>query len=520
VPTVQTLDRKRATYLKSDRDLYEALYRGGHAIEAVKRKLLPQRPAEQRPWYDLRLQQFHYLPRVAQILDELAASVFQGDLEVLPRPAAGQSQRPSLPPFYEEFSADPLGGNRRVKLVDLLYRGVLRAQVHHDHFYRVLFPDVRLPEEASRADQESAGGLRARLEEVHADAVLDFKEDAAGRLLWVKLAYRICDDDPLRADSERRDLLRWEIIDRERIRVFELQVEAGKDPKPGEEVPQVREDLHRWAAAQRVPVVRMVLGDDVWLMDRLGSMAVAETRKRNGLHWYEELCCYPQPVHLGEETLGEIQATDPNVNRARGATVWLEGGKEDEFSYLEPTGESLAHLAGRLESMGHEIATVVHQAASALGPEAARQLQSAASKVRDSVAKRLIADCYADDVKKVALELYELVSIGRGEDYGWEVLGLEQHDLGDVEDATGEAQKVQGLRVPSETFWRRYWKRFIRRALPGEPAAEYEKMDREIETADLEGGETPDRDEEPEDEDPEADEMGEGGPMPMNGGGR
>jgi len=509
VPTVQTLDRKRASYRKAERDLYEALYRGGHVVDAVKRQILPKRPAEQVGWYALRLEQFHYLPRVAQILDELAAMVFQGDLEVLPRPRPGDGEgqaRPSLPPFYAEFFADPLGGNPRIKLVDLLYRGVLRAQVHQDHYLRVLFPDVVLSTGTgtgtSRADQEAAGGLRARIEEIHADAILDFKQDAAGSLLWVKLAHRIVDRDPLREDQDRRDLLRWELIDRESIRVYELEVEHGKNPNPGDQVTLQSEERHRWADAQRVPVVRLVLGDDVWLMDRLGSMAVAETRKRNGLHWYEELCCYPQPVHTGESSVSELRETDPNLNRARGATVFLEGGKDDSWEYLEPSGGSLQHLATRLEAMGHEIATVVHQAASALGPEASKQIQSAASKVRDSVAKRLIADCYADDVKKSACELLDLVSVGRGEDYAWEAIGLEQHDIADVQQALEEAIQLRQVEIHSPTFWKRYEKRLVRRVQPGEPTEVYEQMDQEIDAAPAK--EEPPAEDDPED-DPEAD---------------
>jgi hypothetical protein len=480
VPTVKTLNRQRKTYLQRERALYDALYRGGYVLDGKKAELLPRRAVESDAWWEQRLAQFHYLPRAAQILDELTGMVFQGDLELLPKAPDGGEERPELPEFYKEFLADPLFGNSKVQIVDLLFRGVLKAQIHNDHFFRVLFPDVELPANASRADQEKLGGLRARAEHLDADAVLDFEEDAQG-LVWVKTAFRIENRDPLVADEDRKDTLRWEIIDRSSIRVYELVVPHGKDPGNDEEVAEKSNTVHRWAEVKRVPIVRLSLGFDLWLMDRIGSMVIAETRKRNGLHWLEELACYPQPVHTGEESLNDLRADDPNKNAARGATVWLEGNKDDTFEYLEPGGAALEHLSKRLDSMGHDIATVVHQAASAIGPEAAAQVQSAASKVRDSVAKRLLADSYADDTRKVAVMLMQLVSIGRGDDYEWEAIGLEQHDIEDVQDATTEALTVQAVMVKSETFWRRYYKRFVRRALPGETTNVYEQIDEEIE---------------------------------------
>ena len=477
--TVKTLNRTRASYHKALRTLYEALYRGGHALEAHKAELLPQRPVEHLSWWNLRLAQFHYLPRAAQIIDELSGMVFQGDLELLPKPESKGGERPDLDPFYTEFFADPIGGNQKVRIVDLLYRGLLKCQIHRDHFYRVLFPDVVVGEGESRGDQEKKGGLRARVEHLFADAVLDFEEDASG-LVWVKTLHRIENRDPLVADEARRDTLRWEIIDRTSIRVFETTVEVGKVPDENVEVPEKSNLVHRWAEKQRVPIVRLCVGDDVWLMDRLASMVVAETRKRNGLHWLEELACYPQPVHTGESSIKEQRETDPNRNASRGATVWLEGDKDDTFEYLEPGGTSLEHLAKRLDAMGHEIATVVHQAASALGPEASKQVQSADSKVRDSVAKRLLAEAYADDTRKVAVELMQLVAIGRREEIEWEATGLDQHDIEDVSEATTEALTVQAVKIRSETFQREYAKRFVRRVMPGMSTNDYEKMDGEI----------------------------------------
>jgi hypothetical protein len=481
LPTVKTLDRKREDYLGEERKLYEALYRGGHRLEKLVDKILPKRPMESASFWEARKALFHYLPRAAQIIDHLTGMVFQGDLEILAK-AEGDKERPTLPDFYNEFFEDPLGGNPKTKIVDVWFSGLNRAQIHANHFVRVVFPDTDLGETASRGDQESAGALRAKLRMIDADSVFDYEEDPAG-LVWIKIATKIEDRDPLVEDKDRTCLYRWQVIDRKTIKTYELSVEYGKEPKPDEEVPLKDEVEHRWAKADRVPVVRLGLGDDVWLMDRIASMGVAETRKRNGLNWLEEVCCYPQPVHKGDESIKERQEADPSQNTKRGALYLFEIGPDEELEYLEPGGTSLDHIAKRLEAMGHEMATVVHQAASAQGPEAAKQIESAASKVRDSVAERIIAGCYADEVRKAAAETCDLVAIGRGEAFRFEALGLEQHDIADVAEAAAEAVTVQGVNVPSKTFRTRYMKRFIRRVLPGEPDKEYETMDKEIDAA-------------------------------------
>lgn len=482
MPNVKTLERQRACYAKDDRDLYDRLYRGGRAIREKKGLILPRNPAESEEWHKLRLEHFHYLPLAAQTIDEFAATVFQGDLDLLPTPPAGSSKRPELPPFYSEFFRAPKGNSRKT-LVDLFYRSFIRSQIHRDHWLLVQFDDA--PGARSRAEQEAVGALRARITELDADAVYDFEEDDDG-LAWVKLRQRISNRDPLLEDDARRDRIRWTLIDREKIQAWEVEVEAGKEPDPKVEATPVEQPpRHRWAAAKRVPIVRVAVSDDLWLMDKLGSVLLEETRKRNALAWYERLCCYPQPWHKGDETLQERREANPSANQARGAANWLEIEREGELGYMEPTGQSLEHLAKRLEAMRQEIAQVTHNMASALGPEAAAQVQSAASKVRDSVAKQLLAAAYADDVRKAATELMRLVSIGREEAFEWEALGLDQHDISDVAGTVDEALKVQGLAIPSETFHRRYAKRTARRILSGDPPDVLEQIDVEIDAAEM-----------------------------------
>jgi len=481
MPTVRTLNRTRADYYEAERKLYEALYDGGRKLEDLKKKILPKRPAETEEWYKLRIGVFHYLPRAAQIVDELSATVFQGDLQLVPAKPADDVERPRAPHFYEEFFGDPCG-DRSGTIVDLFYQGFTAAQVQRDEFFLVTFPDV---DAENRADQEKLGGLRARAVKVDAGEVLDIAEDADG-IKWIKLFHVATDDDPLLADDLRKDTWRWTLIDRELIRTWELVVEHGKQPEQDLEVPEASSSQHRWADARRVPVVRLRLGDRLWLMDKIGSMLVAETRKRNALSWYEDLCCFPQPVHKGDETIAAKKQADPNGNQGRGAQFFYEIGPDDELEYLEPGGASLSHLKDRLESMSREIMQVVHQAASAIGPEAASQMQSAASKVRDSVAKRLLAAVYADDVKKAAATLLDLVSIARGDrDLRWEAQGLDQHDIADVTTATDEAVKIGTIEVPSETFRREFAKRFVRCVLSGAPVAIMEKIDQELEGAEF-----------------------------------
>lgn len=475
---VEILERRRADYYADERKLYDALYRGGHTIEQFKAQLLPKRPAETDAWYALRLSGFSYLNRAAQVLGELAASVFAGDLQIAP--AKDGETRPPVPDDVATFIENPLGRKEPEPITDVLFLALSRVLVEREHFFLVGFPDA--PGAQSRGDQEAMGALRPFLRHVPAGAVIDLGEDDEG-LTYVMLRHRIIDDAPLKPREERRDRVRWTLIERTTVRTWEIEVEPGKEPEGKDDAVEGPAITHRWAGAQSVPVVRFRVGENVWLMDRIASLLKAETRKRNGLDWYEELACYPLPVHKGDETLSEKREADPGRNASRAATTFFEIEKEGELAYLEPSGGSLEHLAKRIEAIGIEIATVTHHMASSLGPTAAAQMQSAASKIRDSVAKRLLADCYADDVRQCAERIMRLVSIGRGEDTEWEALGLDQHDPADAEAVTAEAEAVQGIKVPSPTFRKEYVKRFARSLLPGAPVETLETIDAEIDAA-------------------------------------
>lgn len=487
MPKVRDLNRKRDDYFADDWKRNEALYEGGRKISDLKEVILPRRPAETDDWYALRLASFHYLNRTAKVIDEFAGSIFADDLLVLAARPSRSAERPALDQAYIDFVADPTGANTGT-LGSLLYDGWIQAQIRREHFFAPHFAGGELPEGASRADQERVGGLTPRLREIPADAILNLHRDEHG-LAWAMVRYRIESTEPL-ASGEPKSLFLWLLVDRQQVRTFELQVERSvREPDGDLDATEVAAKGHRWANARNglgiCPIVTLCAANTAWLIDRIALHAIAETRKRNALFWYEDLCCYPVPVHTGQSGLKEVGEERDGANRKRGAQYWLEGDQGDVFEYMEPAGQSLEHLAKRIDSFGHELSEVVHQAASALGPEAAAQVQSAASKVRDSIAKRLLAASFAEDVRACAREILDLVAFGRGEDVQFEVAGLSAHDIEDAGLVADEAGKVQSLTIPSPTFHREYAKKVARGVLTGVvPLEKLEQMDAELDAAD------------------------------------
>ena len=487
MPTVEVLDQCRADYLPDVWRRYDLLYEGGYKIRQAVREFLKKHPFELASWYEQRLARFHFVALAAPIVDEYVSSVFQTSAQMLPAKNGG-AEAEAPPAWYaDEFLPNPCCDHRG-DFDEYLFHALLCSLRKRETWTLVTFPDApaALPRPEDRAQQDEAGLLRARLMPVDPLCVIDAGWDDQG-LVYAMVKTRQPIVAPLVPDG-KKDRIWWTLYQREAISRWELEIERDRlaPDKTAEPTQIVSDQRHRMAGHKRVPLVCLRQPDGLWLMDRLGDIAEEYLRKRNSIAWFEDMVCFPQLTHEGDETLQQAKESgeaQERVNTRRGVQHVWEIAKGDTLEWLEPKGHSIELVNERTEKLveaGHRVA---HLMASAIGPHAARAVQSAASKVRDSVQKRVVCERYAQDVRRYAAEIMNLVSIGRGEPIEWATSGLDQHDVVDAEAVAAEGLTVQGLNVPSLRFKQLYAKRLVRLLLPGEETAELDAIKKEIDSA-------------------------------------
>jgi hypothetical protein len=447
MPKARALHEKRADYYEPVWQRYELLYEGGHRLEEKKGAFLMQRPAESPATYQERLALFTYRNLVATMVDEIVSATLQAPV-TMNREKQGD-ERPPADPFYAEFFKDP-EGKGECGWNDVLLERLTCGLVKCEAWFSVLFEDT--PGARNRAEQEEQGGLRARVECVQPERVINAKRDRHG-LADVTLF----DREKLPGLEAPKDRLIWTVIDRKQIQRFTLIVDRNEDVTQvlDQDVTVEPAKPHRFAGYKErgaVPLVELRFKKGLWLLDKLALIAKEELVKRNGLAWYEHVACFPQPYHKGPETLKETKPEESEggdllgSEKKRGAKYVLELDTEGEYGFAEPAGTSLEHLSNRLEQLERDMSKAIHQMAAATGPQAASMVQSAESKVRDSISKRILCERYAKKVRDVAVQVLDLVSYGREDkDHVWEASGADRHDISDGSESLDTAMKVQAV---------------------------------------------------------------------------
>ena len=482
--TVKTLDRKRSCYRPEIWNLYRLLSEGGHAIEGHRGSFLPKNPAESQAWYTQRLSRFEYKNIVGTILSEYSASVFRAPLQMMLAKGDGE-KRPQLPEWWTQFIANPKGDG------DGDFSQLMGCALDDALKFGEKWLFVSMPETttlySSRAEQEAAGDLEAKITELCPEHVINYGWDARG-LSWVRLRFEIYGEDELGSQDEERKKIRWLQIDRQVVRTFEIEVKGGESPGQDEPVTEIASYMHKLAFADEgrgiVPVLRLALPKKLWMLDKIASIAKAELRKRNELGWYESLACIPQLVRKTDD---DVDPFDPETRpEKRGVQYVHRIGREDDQYWLELEGNQLEHLGKRLDALEQDIYKAVSQMATSqgMGSSAAVMARSGASKARDAISKVILCAAYADWIRDAALQVFDLVAAARGEqDLDWEASGCDQHDALDSAEVSEWYATASAVPVKSETLKRELEKRFARQMLPDADATTMDKIQNEIEKA-------------------------------------
>jgi hypothetical protein len=474
---------------------------------------------ESQFWFDIRLERFEYKNLVGPLVDDYTATVLREPLEITLRKPDG-GQRPKPADFYtDNFWPDPTGAKKGD--INWLARQILGAAMVKKQAWVIVSTPDNNPgyQYTSLAEQEKAGDLRVTVNEVPTEQVYDAGFDQHG-LAWVKLRKRFPSNDPLEELPEGQkptEMVQWTLYTRKTVRGWQKKVEQGKplDLKETAEEIGASTATHKFADAYddlgACPVQRLDLNATLWMADRISLVVLAELRKRNSLSWYEDLTCFPQMVHSGDDNLIGTAVDGESKNTKRGSQYVWEIEKDGKIDYLEPSGASLEHNSDRLDQMEKDVYKGVQQVAAAQGPGAAAAIQSAASKVRDNVAKTILCALYAHETRTFIQELHYLASVARSEKDDWTVGGAGRYDIEDQEGAINSALLTQGVTwiplVP--TLHKALMKKTSRALLPDASTATHDDIEGEIDALKIEvddggdetdGGKPKDKDDNPKDD--------------------
>ena len=458
---------------------YEDLYCGGEHLRAKAASYLIKRQKEPIEVYAERVARVYYENYIGSIIDWYCATLFRTEPQV-------DLAEGSDAGFWQEFLPDvDLAGS---SLTEFL-RKVFRCAVLH----RTAWVLVDLPhtagEPANRAEQDAMGGSRAYLVLHEAPQVLDWREDGQGNLEWVKTkTVDLFRPSPLSGVTIQRET--WTVYSRTDYERYSREGPADEWKKaPGKDVsvPLEASGPHALTDAGRVPLIRLDLGDGLWLANRAGLLALEHFQKSNALAW---------AIHMGLFAMPVIYS-DREWKQVVGESYFIQLGPQDKFGWTEPEGKVFGLAAENLDRLKDEIYRVCYLMAQAGGREAKNTGQSGVSKAFDYRAVEEVLRALGSMVKDFVNQVLGAVALVRDESGTATARGLDNFDIRDLKaelDTALELSHLVGRASP--TFARELRKRLAAKALDDVPEATKKQIAAEIDAANMEPAPEPAMEEE------------------------
>jgi len=471
-----------------------ALTSGGRRLLCDKELLeglFPRHAEEEAHVYEERKRRAFFIPYPGEIVGDLVAQLAQDPLRV--------TAEPKPDPFISEVFLQDVD-RRGMDLTAFVQNRVREALVVRTAWTLVDLPPRPAPEEQpieSLADEEAAGLLRAYVVPLEAECVTDWEEDEEGRLVWVCLHRRL---HPRGAPgAPARCVERFTFYTANEWAVFEVAHEEGKAPRDEDVFSPVRGGPHSFGA---VPVLRLCLPDGLWALDKLHAIARAHFNQRNAFSWSQFKHLFPLlTAYLGPESGGGGGEVPSEAQQNPGrATEQIYGtgrihtfGSKDRLEYTTPPADVFSVAAEDLKALRDEMHRVTATMASTIDNTASAVGRSGESKAQDKSSREVVLAAIGALAVEHTRELLALVARGRGDaPRRWTVMGLREFDSVTATEAVADAAVVEGLTIPSATFWRTYRGNLAARILRGEAdPATMAKIRREIEQN------TPDEDYDP-----------------------
>lgn len=431
------------------------LAEAGYALKARASEIIERHPSEKLASYMFRLKAVAPMAYFGMLLEYLIGALFKEGLEVVEADASGATKADA---FYSEFQSN---ANRRGDGFQAVLREAIRsALLHRRGWVQVDMPPPVAA--ANRAEEEAQGGGKPYAFAVPCEAILDWGE-ADGKIAWlVKCVTRQERPSPFEPLPEKHDEFTVWTIENGKAYFRRYRSEPYKGDEPPSENSELRLVNEGTTTFEAIPFVYLELPPGMWMGNKVGPLAEEHYNRRSDLVGAMGPSLRELPyIKRGPEIPqigGGISATQ--TDPSRGEDAMQEGssggvvqiGYQDELGFAGPSGVAFELAAKQLDDLKREIFGVVHAMSLAAPDTAAVRAASAKSKREDHKATQIVLAALGEKARKLAVDVYTLVTDARDEDYTWTAVGLEEFDIVDTEAMLKEAETLEVVDIPSETF--------------------------------------------------------------------
>lgn len=440
------------------------VYKGGKEIKENAHLFLKRLHQESDSSYQERLDQSAYLPLVGKFVDFFVASLFSKDVSVIPIRDEDSDSLDYDKEFWNSFAANcNLYGKSFQSFLRDSYK---KALIHQDIYVGIDFPrSDAIPDNLQQ--QKDLGQLNGYVYEIDPETMIDwFIDPASNELVWLKLQEDLhFQPDPL---DEPMHILKWTCwtLDNNRAKVEIYQskpLKLDEEPKESEEIPTISTFITDFPC---IPIKCLSMPDGLAIGAKLGPLAEEHFQRRSVEHSYTNKACVPIPViKKGPSIPAEGESINPiALNRFRGndpvaalnSRGYTEIGSEDSLEIVESEGKALQFIHTQNKDLIEEMHSIVNQLSTYHSKNSSSQKQSAQSKIEDRHSTEIMLTDYAELVEEFAINIYNLISMMRGEDIKWTARGLNTATYVDRAQLIDEATKMQNIGISAPIFKEKY----------------------------------------------------------------
>lgn len=412
MPSIEILNEKHPSYDSVKADDYWALYAGGEAFEKRIEKFWPRNERERPSTYFARKTYAEYRPYIGSVVRHFSDLLFTSKPVAQAFDPKSGEQNPKPGDYWDEFREDC--DKSGTDLDAFFKKTIVNAMVYGKAWVSVHQPDDGLGMPISKYDFEKRKLGDCWVRQLENNDVFDWELDGDGNLEWV-----LTHDLKLgRASiSAKRSQVTetWTHYTKDTIDTYQLVYDIKNRPAPNTEVPLVSSVPHTF---ERCPIVCVELNDNYHVVSVLKSAALSNFRSVSEQNWSLACTCFAQPVAkvADKEEFGEMML-------AAGYGIVI--GVDEDWSWEAPPSAHFAALEDRIKDTKDEIHRLSFQMALGVENNAAAVGRTAESKSQDAQSTRVALVAYGRAVKAAIEQVYDMISTNRGDDFDWDVTGLD-----------------------------------------------------------------------------------------------
>jgi len=390
--------------------------------------------------YKNRLKIAYYINYAGSIGNNILNSIYRKAKNIRPVPPGGRDAQ--TPKEISDFIDDATGKREPLYTVvkDQLSYSMATRKGHMllDLPLRPKDKDKNGPQINVAADEKALGLYRLTARPVSVRCILDWHTGKDGKPDWVIMKFW----ETKRSSpwEDRTNKPYYMVYTREGWARYEIVTEKTNE--------SIKKKAIRksWGehSFKEVPISTADLKEDLWLMDKLWSPALALFRGQNNQNFSLLKHAFQMPVFNMED---KENAQDPFL----GPGVGLILGLQEKAQWFSPDTSASTMIQDNNDMIKTEIYRIVGQMAMAVEKTPASAQQSGESKRRDFQPMQILCEAYAEYYRQSLEHVLDMAAKAIKKPTGYTIDGLDKFDIEDLETILNDATLAKGLGIEDES---------------------------------------------------------------------